>query len=74
MSIISKSLYAGWTSVRYVIEWRRRIRRRNGADDARRARSHRLLMQLSGAGPPISGYPCDVEQFIADASGRKYRN
>jgi hypothetical protein len=74
MSIISKSLHAGWISVQYVIAWQRKICSRSGTDDARRARSRRLLMQLSGAGEPISGYPCGLEQSVADANGRKYRN
>jgi hypothetical protein len=71
MSIISKILDIGRTSVRYVVEWRRRIRSRNGTDDARRARASRLLMQFSCAGPSISGYPYGASQSVADTSDRK---
>jgi hypothetical protein len=71
MSIISKVLQTSQASVRYVVEWRQRIRSRNGTDDARRAQSSRLLMQLTCAGPPIRGYPCGFAQSAADASDRK---
>jgi hypothetical protein len=68
---ISRILQAGRTSVQYVFERRRRIRSRNGTDDARRARASRLLIMQSCAGPPIGGYPCgvaqaSVKQFIQD--------
>jgi len=68
---ISRILHTGRTSVQYVFEWRRRIRSRNGTDDARRAQASRLLMLQSCAGPPIGGYPCgiaqaSVKQFIQD--------
>ena len=42
------------TPVQYVIEWRRKIMRRNGTDDARRALAARLFIQQ--AGPPIGSY------------------
>ena len=71
MSIISKILQTGQASVRYVVEWRHRIRSRNGTDDARRAQSSRVLMQLTCAGAPIGGYPCGFAASAADASDRK---
>jgi hypothetical protein len=58
MSSISKLLDTGRTSVRYVVEWWRGIRSRNGTDDARRAQASRLFIQQSCAGLPIGGYPC----------------
>jgi hypothetical protein len=57
MLTISRILDTGRTSVRYVVEWQRRIRCRNGTDDARRAQASRLFMQQSCAGPLIGGYP-----------------
>jgi hypothetical protein len=59
---ISRILHTGRTSVQYVFEWRRRIRSRNGTDDARRARASRLFMLQSCAGPPIGAYPCGIAQ------------
>jgi len=57
MSGIPKILDTGRTSVQHVVEWWRGIRRRNGTDDARRARATRLFIQQSCAGLPIGGYP-----------------
>ena len=57
MSNISKVLDTGRTSARYVVEWWRGIRCRNGTDDARRAQASRLFMQQSCAGLPIGSYP-----------------
>ena len=58
MSSISKILDTGRTSARYVIEWWRGIRSRNGTDDARRAQASRLFIQQRYAGLPIGSYPC----------------
>jgi hypothetical protein len=60
MSSISKIFDTARTCLRYVVEWWRSIRSRNGTDDARRAQASRLLMQQSCAGLPIGGYPCGV--------------
>jgi hypothetical protein len=69
---ISRILHTGRTSVQHVVEWRRRIRSRNGTDDARRAQASRLLMLQTCAGPLIGGYSSGVAQSLPDASDRKY--
>lgn len=71
MSSISKIFGTARTSVRYVVEWWRSIRSRNGTDDARRAQASRLLMQQSCAGLPMGSYPRGVAQTVGHASDRK---